>query len=193
MSSFKETFNSCYNWFFATKPIDGEVCHRDILKCFEYSGWSKKYARAKEDILVHKATRVNDSNLLFDRTHSITSLIIPKGTRVHLGLNYHRHGTPYDFNDLDYMKCRAEEARVVQADVEGKRTTTYSIYSEERSIAYTNGQVVKPSEFFDQEFYAKCYESEQTDQACDREYDVTCKGGIHFFLRKSYAERYGKL
>ena len=188
MSSLKETFNSYYDRFFATKPIDGEVCHRDILKCFEYSGESKKYARAKKDILVHKATRVSP----FDRNYSITSLTIPKGTRVHLGSNYHRDGTPSDSNNLDHMKCRAEEARVVKADINSERTTSCSIYPDAMKVDYTNGQVVKPSEFFDQEFYMRCYENEDTDYSCVKDPDVTCKGGIHFFLRKSYAEQYVK-
>ena len=192
MSSAKETFRSYYNKFFPSPPpkgsIDGEVCDQDILKCFEYDKQSRKYARAKEDITVYKATRDHEQG--DDKSYSVTSLTIPKGTRVHLGKNHQKNET--NLRDLERAKCRAEKVQVVKADIhEGRRDTTWSYHSvwngETRTrTPYRNGETVKPSHFYDRETIMYCDEDN-----CYEEDDVTCEGGIHFFFLQDYAKRYG--
>lgn len=197
MASLKETFWSYYSGFFSTKSsaklIDGEECHNDILKCFEYSGDSKKYARAKEDIEVYKATRVFEDNE--KKGHCVTTLIIPKGARVHLGNNYQKYTMPQEVDKyLQPVKCRAEEVRVVKTDSISQPNKSYSFYllwngKEMVRTVYKNGETVKPNRFYDQETIMECSEYD----GCADISDVTCASGIHFFLRKSYAEQYGKL
>ena len=180
-----------YGRFFSTK-LNGEVCDKDILRCFEYEKESKKYARAKEDIQVYKSTIDHDDDN--KKGYSVTTLTIPKGTRVHLGNNYQKEAPTQEVDRyLHAVKCRAEEARVDKADIRGERKITYSRYTTWNGqklarTAYKSGEPVKPSSFYDKEKGVECDEWD-----CAEIYDMTCQGGIHFFLRKEFADQYGKL
>lgn len=195
MSTLKSTFWQVYDKIFPYKipdgVIDGAVCDQDILKCFEYAKNSNKYARAKADLLVYKATLNHEDDRSNDKSYSITSLTVPKGTRVHLGPNYQRESSHHE--DIDRSKCRAEEARVVKADIRGRRNITWSWYTmwnggRRVRMPYKNGETVKPSNFYDRETAETCDE----DNYCYMMNDVTCAGGIHFFLRKDHADKYGR-
>lgn len=195
MSAVKSIFWEVYDQVFPYKipkgVIDGEVCHNDILECFEYAENSNKYARAKEDLLVYKATLNHEDEKDDDKSYSITSLTIPKGTRVHLGPDYQRDGS--HFGNVNRSKCRAAEVRVVNADIRGWRDITWSWYTIRNGMKrvrtpYKSGETVKPREFYDRETQETC----DADNNCATFSDVTCAGGIHFFLRKDYAKRYGR-
>lgn len=155
--SFTDSFWLYYGKLFSPKPsfnvIDGEVCHNDILKCFEYSGDSRKYAHAKEDIQAYKGIKAEEYGGYY-----VTKIIIPKGARVHLGRFYQKNAT--NIGDATRnTQCRSEEAKIV--DSQGKTVT------------------LKPMEFHDQETirWTDCKGHEHNND------DVTYEAGLRFSLR----------
>lgn len=73
-------------------------------------------------------------------------------------------------NSLIGRKCRAEFAKVIKIEKDGKKVKT-AISQHDRNVTYKVGEIIKPDSY-------------------DDDIRVDCTNGIHFFITRQEAERY---
>jgi hypothetical protein len=157
-----------------TPIIDGRDCLRNMEKYFDRDG--ERYAFVKGDISIRvtKATKCSEYH------DCITSLIIPFGTRVHLGSLWwttNNYSSKHYYSDELLTPFFERKCRSVFAYVEGSiahdtisKTPYYpvKVYSKyDHFFQYQNKEIVYPQQ--------DGFSYRQTG-------NTSCGGGIHFFF-----------
>jgi hypothetical protein len=162
----------------------GEFCHENLEKCFKQVTPKYRETHPNVGFVAYKKTQ-NDE----ESEDYLTTVLVLPNTKVHTGKHYQNA----QYSDIfdDFVKCRSDQAIVLnsQSLTNPTESVTKSHSLHTHDFIYENGKIVKPTETF---YGMECYSKNLIlgDSCWDITKDSTCQSGIHWFLRKSNAERY---